>query len=95
MVLIEPDIKFTRIVPVLLKILAVNPCPVHIMPLKKKKKSTYFNLKTFYFEKNAKHSLSLQPVAVFWLLGVLLLTDQSGSWLRWGWPWQFPKVKQQ
>ena len=65
-----------------------------IMPLKKKK-STYFNLKTFYFEKNAKHSLSLQPVAVFWLLGVLLLTDQSGSWLRWGWPWQFPKVKQQ
>ena len=38
MVLIEPDIKFTRIVPVLLKILAVNPCPVHIMPLKKKKK---------------------------------------------------------
>ena len=39
MVLIEPDIKFTRIVPVLLKILAVNPCPVHIMPLKKKKKN--------------------------------------------------------
>ena len=38
MVLIEPDIKFTRIVPVLLKILAVNPCPVQIMPLKKKKK---------------------------------------------------------
>ena len=28
MVLIEPDVKFTRIVPALVEILAVNPCPV-------------------------------------------------------------------
>ena len=39
MVLIESDVKFTRIVPVLLKILAVNPCPIHIMLKKKKKRS--------------------------------------------------------
>ena len=60
-----------------------------------KKKKAHTLIKKLFIKKNAKHSLSLQAVAVFWLLGVLLLTDQSGGCLRWGWLWQFLKIKQQ